>query len=60
MEGQHRLRQTSDHNHGAEASCATVLRTVNSLKRQVRETDELPAQIIQTVVTTVPGENNGA
>ena len=40
VDGQHRLRRVSDHNHGTEASCTTVLRT-----------DELPVQITQTVVT---------
>jgi len=44
VEGQHRHRQASDHNHDVEPS-------VNSLERRARETDETPAQIIQTVVT---------
>ena len=58
MEGQHRLRQASNHNHGAEASRATVLRTVDSLKRRARETDKTPVQIIQTVVTNNPSESH--
>src|SRR5437763_13191821 len=49
IDGQHYLRNTSDHNHAAEASRVGVIRTVNTLKERAGETNEPPVQIIQNV-----------
>ncbi|CAH1769656.1 3581_t:CDS:2, partial [Entrophospora sp. SA101] len=48
VEGQNHFQKVTDHNHAAEASRANVIRTVNTLKERGRETNEPPAQIIQT------------
>ena len=58
VEQQHRLCKSTEHNHAAEASRMTVLRTVNALKRRAQDTDELPAQIIRTVTTSGPPETH--
>jgi len=50
IDGQHYLRNTSDHNHAAEASRVSVIRTVNTLKERAGETNEPPVQIIQNVM----------
>jgi MULE transposase domain/FLYWCH zinc finger domain len=56
VEGQHCLQNVSDHNHAAEASRVNVIKTVNTLKGRASETSEPPAQIIQTVSTSISHE----
>jgi hypothetical protein len=56
VEGQHNLQRISDHNHAAEASRVNVIRTVNTLKERGRETNEPPAQIIQTITASISHE----
>lgn len=56
VEGQHILQKISDHNHAAEASRVEVINTINSLKERAKETNELPAQIIQIVVSSSTSE----
>src|SRR6185436_5299142 len=38
VDGEHHLRNTSDHNHAAEASRINVIRSVNIVKERARET----------------------
>src|SRR5215213_6266344 len=54
--GQHRLQKVTDHNHAAEASRFNVIRTVNTLKERGKETNEPPAQIIQTTTASISHE----
>ena len=56
VEGQHRLQKVTDHNHAAEASRFNVIRTVNTLKERGIETNEPPAQIIQTTTASISHE----
>src|SRR3984885_11756469 len=50
VEGQHYLKKASDHNHAAEASRVGVLKTINILKERAQQTNDQPAQVIQTIV----------
>ena len=56
VEGQHHLQKVSDHNHAAEASRVNVIKTINTLKERGKETNEPPAQIIQTITSNTPHE----
>ena len=56
VEGQHYLQKVTDHNHAAEASRVGVINAVNSLKERAKETNELPVQVIQTVITSNTSE----
>jgi len=56
VEGQHRLKKFTDHNHAAEASRSNVIRIVNTLKERGKETNETPAQIIQTTSAIISHE----
>ncbi|CAJ0847156.1 12514_t:CDS:1 [Entrophospora sp. SA101] len=58
IEGQHRLQKVTDHNHAAEASRVNVIRTVNTLKERGKETNEPPAQIIQTTTANISHETH--
>ena len=56
VEGQHHLKKFTDHNHAAEASRFNVIRIVNTLKERGKETNETPAQIIQTTSAIISHE----
>ena len=49
-EDQHQLVKTSEHNHAAEASRIKVVKNINLLKERALQTNEQPAQVIQTIV----------
>lgn len=55
---QHCLKKFTDHNHAAEASRVNVIRTVNTLKERGMETNETPAQIIQTTTASISRETH--
>ncbi|CAH1766348.1 6159_t:CDS:2, partial [Entrophospora sp. SA101] len=48
---QHYLQGTSDHNHAPEASRFGVVKTINTIKGNAREADDLPSQIIQSTIS---------
>jgi hypothetical protein len=56
IEGQYHLQKVTDHNHAAEASRVNVIRTVNTLKERGKETNEPPAEIIQTTTASISHE----
>jgi MULE transposase domain/FLYWCH zinc finger domain len=49
-EDQHHLQNASEHNHAAEASRVNVVKTINILKERAQQTNDQPAQVIQTIV----------
>jgi|SRR6266498_4876088 len=50
IEDQHQLKHFSDHNHAAEASQVSVLKTINVLKEKAQQTNDQPIKIIQNIV----------
>ncbi|CAG8764644.1 3990_t:CDS:1, partial [Funneliformis caledonium] len=55
-EDQHHLVKNSEHNHAAEASRVNVIKKINILKKRAQQSNDQPAQVIQTIISNSTNE----
>ena len=55
-EDQHHLVNASEHNHAAEANRVKVINKINVLKESAQQSNDQPAQIIQTAISDTTNE----